>query len=158
MEEGGNSQHVADLRQKLAEHLDIANDKLTHMGKYASARCYGEREIPGATLAGILRPKRELDAMVGMRDDDGNILLTTEDIANHFRAFYKKLYTSQSTSSTEAIEDYLSYIKIPWLVVEHREHLMAPLTSDEIREALKGMASGKVPGSDGLTIAFYKEF
>ncbi|KAJ1189707.1 hypothetical protein NDU88_006449 [Pleurodeles waltl] len=47
---------------------------------------------------------------------------------------------------------------MPWLSNKHREHLMAPLDPLEIKIAFKDMPSGKAPGSDGLTVAFYKAY
>lgn len=158
LSESRTTHNAAQLKLKLLEFQETANDELSHMGKYATARVYGERDRPGAILAGLLRPKRELDNMVGMLDDSRTPLNTTDDIVTHFQEHYQNLYTSQFLVDSTALEDYLSYIKMPWLVTEHREYLMAPLTADEIRGALSGMASGKAPGADRLPVYFYKEF
>ncbi|KAJ1218982.1 hypothetical protein NDU88_006553 [Pleurodeles waltl] len=43
-------------------------------------------------------------------------------------------------------------------MAEHKERLVAPLRPEEIRAILKDMPSGKVPATDGLTVAFYKAY
>lgn len=77
-------QAAAELKQKLAEFQETANNEIKHMGKYATARSYGERDRPRATLAGILRPPRTTDKMLEMVHDGGHTLHTPEDIAEHF--------------------------------------------------------------------------
>ena len=41
---------------------------------------------------------------------------------------------------------------------EERERLMAPFSSDEIKEMVFGMKKKKSPGPDGFPVDFYQEF
>lgn len=58
----------------------------------------------------------------------------------------------------DEIQTYLEHINLPFLTNSHREFLMQPIEKDEIVEALMGMKTGGAPGTDGLTVGFYKTY
>lgn len=54
--------------------------------------------------------------------------------------------------------DFFSSLELPSLSEGHRLTLDAPITRKEVLDAIKGLQSSKVPGSDGLRSEFFKEF
>ena len=45
---------LGDIKSKIDDFHDTTQREVTHIGKYAVARVYGEGERPGAILAGLL--------------------------------------------------------------------------------------------------------
>jgi hypothetical protein len=75
------------------------------------------------------------------------------------REYYSKLYKGAPASREQegAREQALASIG-DRLSAEMKTRLQAPIGLSEVEEALKGMASGKSPGLDGVVIEFYKVF
>ena len=71
-------------------------------------------------------------------------------------SFYQDLYTSQGidreqmTKNIETITDHIDE--------QDRDMLNAPITTEEVRKAIKNLKKGKSPGNDGLTAEFYQHF
>lgn len=81
-----------------------------------------------------------------------------EDIGNFISNFYRNLYSldshaSQNGSYLQQIENY-----IPQISNEFKVLCEAPISLNEIRDAMKLMKKGKSPGSDGLTLEFFIHF
>ncbi|KAJ1218037.1 hypothetical protein NDU88_005623 [Pleurodeles waltl] len=142
------------IHEKLRDFQDTAHNEVQHMGMYVTAHAYGE----GAVLAAMMHPIRELDTLLELQGTDGHMITDPVDITTRFQEYFKELYASKITPDVTSIEDYLEHIAMPWLTVEHREHLMAPLQPAEICCALNGMTTAKAPGPNGLTVAFYKAY
>ncbi|KAJ1082985.1 hypothetical protein NDU88_003146 [Pleurodeles waltl] len=53
------SQTLGQMHAKLLEYQDTALTDVQHLGKYATARMYGEGERPSSVLANLIRPNRE---------------------------------------------------------------------------------------------------
>ncbi|KAJ1180831.1 hypothetical protein NDU88_006046 [Pleurodeles waltl] len=103
------------IHNKLVEFQDTALTEVQHMGKYATAHFYGEGERPGVVLVGIARPNREKDTIMAIQDEDGNMIMDPERIANWFCENYAALYTSEIAPNLDATLDYLRHIEMPWL-------------------------------------------
>ena len=89
---------------------------------------------------------------------DGDRKLTTQqELETHILAFYKQLYTRDNTmeEAEEAREDCLQYLIRP-VTEEHNQVLLQPLTSEELKEAIKQLPAGKAPGIDTVPAEFYQ--
>lgn len=53
---------------------------------------------------------------------------------------------------------YLAALRLPSLENDVCDSLALPIKAGELKEAIKGMASGKTPGPDGLLAEFYLAF
>ncbi|KAJ1198176.1 hypothetical protein NDU88_002020 [Pleurodeles waltl] len=146
-----DSQILGRIGTKLVEFQDASLTEVQHMGKYATARIYGEGERPGAVLANLACPNREKDTIMVVQAEDGREITDPQHIANRLCAYYEALYTSKIAPNKEAALDYLLHIDLPWLTAADRESLIAPLFLEEMSRAQEGMAEGKNPGPDGLT-------
>lgn len=80
----------------------------------------------------------------------------SEDLENICVNFYSNLYTKETlTPSIETNREYiLSYVSSRLSPKMDRE-LETPLSKDELQRALKQMALGRSPGSDGVTLEFF---
>ncbi|KAF7644904.1 hypothetical protein LDENG_00213820, partial [Lucifuga dentata] len=88
----------------------------------------------------------------------GLISADPKTINDQFAAFYNKFYTSEIPCSIPEIQTFLDRLEIPEINSENQTAIDAPITNQEILQAIKSMQSGKVPGPDGFPIEFYKVF
>ena len=83
-----------------------------------------------------------------------NIIQDRQEILAEVKRYYQKLYTTSGVGDTS----YLVKIVMPQLKEVEKERLDQPISVNEISLALKALANGKSPGTDGLTPDFYKMF
>ncbi|KAJ1090787.1 hypothetical protein NDU88_003916 [Pleurodeles waltl] len=114
-----DDQTLGRIRAKLTEFQDTAGAKVQHMGKYATARVYGERERPGSTLAKVIRPNRDSLITVIQAEDDSEIR-EPELIPKRFYEYYQSLYATKIVQDPEGLLDYLTHTEMPRLAVEDR--------------------------------------
>ena len=94
-----------------------------------------------------------------LRKDDGTLVDDTKEISHLMYGFYQKLYTrEESDSLVEKHRGFIDLARVPKLTDRQKEYLDLPITEDELHGALKSLKYGKTPGSDGLTVEFYKLF
>ena len=83
---------------------------------------------------------------------------STEDILAEEVKYYKTLYTSNNTD-TQEIKDYISQTTQEAHLTEVEANLCeGRLTLSECNLALSNMKLNKSPGSDGLSVEFYRHF
>ena len=83
----------------------------------------------------------------------------TKEISHLMYSFYQKLYTrEESDSLVEKHRGFIDLARVPKLTDKQKEYLDFPITENELHGALKSLKYGKTPGSDGLTVEFYKLF
>uniref|UniRef100_A0A803KEP9 Reverse transcriptase domain-containing protein n=1 Tax=Xenopus tropicalis TaxID=8364 RepID=A0A803KEP9_XENTR len=116
----------------------------------------------GRLLASALKKKQLQNHITQLKTPTGQMVTTTKDIAEIFRQYYIKLYqlptnTQRSHDRLHACKAYIHKTNIPKLSLEQQTLLDTPITKEEILLAIKSSKSGKAPGPDGFTIAYYKE-
>ena len=72
--------------------------------------------------------------------------------------YYKNLYTSDYTFSSEEFNSFTQNLEIPKLSDEDRDNLEGLLTYAECKKVLEIFQNVKAPGEDGFTVEFYKFF
>lgn len=118
------------------------------------AKWYNEGEASTKYFFNLEKQKSHAKCMNEVYLEDGTKLTERNKILKEQKRFYQELYQSDQTvkfSLENSNEDRK-------LSIEERDALETPLTDHEILTSLKSMASGKTPGSDGLTPAFYTCF
>ena len=73
-----------------------------------------------------------------------------KQVLSQIKVFYQQLYSTDLK--------YLNKLNLPQLSESERDMLDEPITMSEISWALKNMANDKAPGTDGLSVNFYKTF
>jgi hypothetical protein len=100
--------------------------------------------------------------MTKLTDDNGTTHTDPKDIMNHTKQFYQALHKQENTHTPEetniAEKYFLKHNEIPTVDEEGQNVLNTPLTIEEVIQAIKLLPNNKSPGSDGLTIEFYKMF
>lgn len=69
---GPNEAITQELKRTLEEYHAEADAEIKHMGKYATARVYGEGERPGAVLAQLLKQHRDKSVVSEITTDTRN--------------------------------------------------------------------------------------
>ena len=85
----------------------------------------------------------------------GQMYTEPTDICNSFKDFYETLYRSEPTCP-HTQNTLLEYVKP--LEEGSKAELDTPITLVDLKNALQAMQPNKTPGSDGLTVEFYKYF
>jgi len=104
--------------------------------------------------------KRNFNSQTINQIDNGSERITDpQQILNTIRQHYTKLFQSMHPQVLAADFQYFFQDElIPKLTEEEVEALEAEITIEECTSALENMQEGKTPGSDGLTVEFYKKF
>ena len=90
---------------------------------------------------------------------DGDRTLTTQaELETHILDFYKQLYTrdDQVEDNDAARADCFQYLRRT-VTDDHNKELLRPLTTEEVKEAMKQLLAGKAPGVDAIPAEFYQE-
>ena len=86
--------------------------------------------------------------------EDGQIITERQAIQKELDSYFTKLYTSKIAPDL----DYVKKGELPQLGSEQKEMLDAPVTLEELGQALKDLKSNKAPGADGIPVEFWKFF
>ena len=89
--------------------------------------------------------------------EDSTEITDPKQILEEQTSFYEKLYSNQDIHLTGA-KDHLEELKSPKLSEFERDKLNREIELQEIITTIKQMENGKVPGTDGLPIEWYKMF
>ncbi len=73
-----------------------------------------------------------------------------------FRSFYQELYRSENISSIESINYFLDGVAFPTISDSSKIDLDKDSSQAELIEAIVKLQNAKSPGSDGLSIEFYR--
>lgn len=93
--------------------------------------------------------------MYKLNTESGECLDKTEEMLKETKAYYAKLYQKKNNSN-EKLQDFAK--NLPKLTGEEAETLEGLITLKEASEVLKKMSNGKSPGTDGMTVEFFKFF
>ena len=168
-----------DLLVRLIEHLKAKVDagSISCLGPYHSAlselAALDSEAARGAQVRSRIRwveegesssayffrleKKRSADRWISaLRDDDGSIVSSPEDLCRCFSSFYASLFTAVSTDPS-ARTSLLANLDST-LDSDQAALCEGLLTLDECFTALQGMARRKAPGLDGLPMEFYVKF
>ena len=120
------------------------------------AQWFEEGEKPTRYFFRLEQKRAESNTFCSLMDDHGVEKSSQEDLENILVRFYQALFSKDVLDmqiQTEIIDDLeLS------LTDYEREMCEGIFTIDELHAALKGLQTGKTPGSDGLSTEFYLAF
>lgn len=91
-----------------------------------------------------------------LEDSNGQLHTNQTDLANICQAYYQKLYKAREPPLVveETQAHALCYMSDK-LSLEAKAFLESPITLEELKLAMKDMATGKSPGLHGITLDFY---
>ena len=145
------------LKLKL-ELIEINKAKGAHVR--ARIKIVEEWEKNNKFFLGIEKARANSKIMEQVKDEQGNILTKQADIQNRQTRFFEDLYKKRINEQDmeNKIDTFTEGCNVPKLSENQKETCELPLTENEILQGLKKMSNGSAPGSDGLTIEFYKFF
>jgi hypothetical protein len=98
--------------------------------------------------------QRHANRITHLKTTLGNKLTPHLDIEKELVSFFRNLLTEPQLDRSAAIDSITRHI--PQLVTdEHNECLLRPISLVEVEEAIMSMVSGKSPGPNGFTSAFF---
>lgn len=117
---------------------------------------YGEKA--GKLLAYLVHSEDRPPVVISLHGPCGLQITDPLRVSLVFRDFFAELYTSQSPPNGGSMDYFLEDLVFPHLTDTQVELLEAPLTTEEIADAVAGFARSESPGSDGLPIEFYSQY
>ena len=144
----------AQLREAQNELLVYYNYKLQGTIIRSRARWVEEGEKNSKYFLNLEKRNRTSNAIFKIRNATGELLVENKLILNEIKEFYKSLYASSDCDPQMFIHD------LPSCELDDDESLYCEgtLTLDECSQAIKSMQNDKSPGSDGLSVHFYRNF
>ena len=111
-------------------------------------------EVPTRYFYALLKVAQDDKAIDAVRDKDGTLLTSQDDMRREIKSFYEALFKRETTLSAQYQKFFLSKIHRRLSPVD-RGSLEAVVTEEELYKALTEAKKGKVPGFDGLPYEFY---
>ena len=142
---------------KLESALEaVINNECEGAKVRSRARWIEEGEKPTRFFFRLERKRAEKNIFESLFNESGEEKFSHNDIELILVDFYKALFSKDSLNmqiQTQIIDDLdLSLSDL------EREQCEGLFTKDELSAALKGLQTGKSPGSDGLPVEFYSVF
>lgn len=121
---------------------------------FCRQRIYEQGERAGRLLAYLAYMNDMPPVVVSLIDTEGNSITDPFQVASQFLQFYKNLYKSRTTHTQAELQTSLNTIQFPRLKPEQVKLLDAPITTQDISDAIAQLAKSKAPGLDGLPLEF----
>ena len=152
----GDRNQVSNVN-KLESALEaVINNECEGAKVRSRARWIEEGEKPTRFFFRLERKRAEKNIFKSLFNESGEEKFSRDDIELVLVDFYKALFSKDSLNmqiQTQIIDDLdLSLSDL------EREQCEGLFTKDELSAALKGLQTGKSPGSDGLPVEFYSAF
>lgn len=119
---------------------------------------FEEGENRGHMLALLAKSQQASSHIVAVANPQGTICYSTQDIIDTFKDFFQEVYTSKVHPSQEDICTFLDKYPLPCISTADAGLLNAPLTEEELLEALAHTQNDKAPGADGLPAEVFKRY
>ncbi|KAG7547813.1 Ribonuclease H domain [Arabidopsis suecica] len=98
------------------------------------------------------KQRRSHNRITSIQDAAGNIVQTEKEIQATIHSYFTDLYSSVGSEHLETVLQNLQ----PRVTPTINSHLTAPVTEEEVFQAITHMNVDKSPGPDGLNAGFYK--
>lgn len=85
-----------------------------------------------------------------------DIIQEMTEIKNCFKDYYEKLYSQPQVDNDDKLDSMLQALTLPTVTEDQNSVLKLPISAEELSSAINRLKSGKSPGSDGFTSAWYK--
>lgn len=114
---------------------------------------FGNRS--GKLLSRLLKGQHPPTIIKCLRNAGGAPTTKGTEMSAILQAFYEKLYKCAQSDEVARVQ-FWEKVTLPQMTSTQAASLMAPITPDEIRKAIKHLKTNKSPGPDGLSNEFYK--
>lgn len=150
--------------ERSTENYELYKTKLSEIEQKrcrgAMVRCRVKEITEGekctAFFLGLEKKKQSNAFIEKLRDEAGNVVTETVDILETVHNFYEKLFKNIECCGKTA-ETMINGIDKS-INLNDKEWCDAPLSIEEVEQAINGLNKNKSPGSDGLPSEFYLVF
>jgi exonuclease III len=150
-----NEKENQEFHDKTNELNDIRQTKMDGILLRSKARWASQGEKVTKYFCNLEKRHFISKQMFKLINKDGNCLASTDDMLNETKDYFHNLYSARPVEDTY-FDDFVQ--TLPKLTDEESELLEGLITLEEASVALKNMPNGKSPGTDGITVDFYKFF
>eukprot|EP01135_Chromosphaera_perkinsii_P006446 Nk52_evm9s503 gene=Nk52_evmTU9s503 len=150
---------ISDLREEIRSIEAYRHDQAVKRSFTKQIKIH-ESALNSEFLSSAKPPRAE-DKIAGLKDMDGQVKTSQEDLERISVEFYAKLYKDTGGRSKDELRRGLYRLcgnNLPRFSTYAREHLRKVPTLGEIQKAIKSAANGKAVGTDGIPNEFYKRF
>ena len=141
------------IKQELAE---FENEKCKGAMLRSKAQWAQESDKCTKYFLNLEKRRQESNSVKELLNENQEIKSDIDSILDIEYKFFSELYSSVQIDS-ESKTQFLSYVNRK-INDSDKELCDSNIREDEIENAIKEMANNKSPGSDGLTVEFYKAF
>ena len=157
-----NCQETLKKREKIKLKLEIEETEKARAAQVRSRVKWVELgEKNNSYFLGLEKVRAKAKIMEQVKDENGQILTDQRDIQNRQRHYFENLYKRKINEDgmETKIDTFMQDCdNVPYLTADEKNSLEAPLTEHELLKGLKELNNGSAPGSDGLTVEFFKMF
>ncbi|XP_024195894.1 uncharacterized protein LOC112199065 [Rosa chinensis] len=133
-------------------HKQVLEEKFWHQRSRISWLKLGDNNTKFFHQSATQR--RQRNRILRLRNANGLWLDSDMSIADTFLQYYKQLF---STSGPRNLADILLLVD-PVVTPAMNDNLLAPVTLDEVKQAIFGLGALKAPGPDGFPGIFYQTY
>ena len=108
-------------------------------------------------LAKLIKKQTEKNQVNKIQNENGESTTDNTEIQRIIRDYDQQLYANKMDDSEEMAK-FLDKYNFPKLNREEVEDLNRPITSKEIKTAIRNLPANKSPGPDDFTAEFYQKF
>lgn len=144
-----------ELQQKINSLTELRKTKMEGILLRSKARWAAKGEKITKYYCNLEKRHYVSKQMFTLVTNDGTCLDRTEDMLAETKKYFETLYSERQVQEVDLQK--FSHT-LPKLTDEEADQLEGLITLEEASHALKNMANGKSPGSDGMTVDFYKFF
>jgi hypothetical protein len=151
-----NNDDVLSEYENMKSDLDML-EKQQSLGTIfrSKARWVEEGEKSTKYFLNLEKRNYEKKLIKCIGNDTNDLVCDTKQIMDKLYKFYYDLYKNSGTCDPEGFDEFTVDNK---LNIEDSQMLEQNITTDECKEALDMLPSGKTPGTDGLSVEFIKAF
>ncbi len=152
------NKHLINNVTKLKQQLDAIHITATRGAEIRSKALWAqEGEKSSKFFLNLEKSRGRQKAMSSLKTENA-VLTDQKDIMEEQVRYYKDLYTNKGVFNKNAVHEFIQGVHVPRLDDELKDMCDQELSVGECGKALKQMKNDSSPGSDGLTVAWYKVF
>ncbi|GER45713.1 non-ltr retroelement reverse transcriptase [Striga asiatica] len=140
----GNHRDWAEWQRLLGELNKITRAEETFWAQKARSQWLKEGDSNTKYFHAITMQRRKVNEIFNLMDDQNHVYSNEEDIQLRICRFYEQLFSSEGSSG----DDELIQLIPQNITADMNIALTAPITKEEIKEALFSFDPGKAPGQD----------
>lgn len=140
-----------------SEFNTLTADQAAELLLKSRSNYYEQGDKAGRLLAHQLR-QNVSSHQIPRIQTSSDITIDPQKINDEFRDYYASLYTSETVSDTQDLDNFFATLEVPLLHPDMIEDLEKPVTAAELSVAITSMQGGKCPGPDGYPLEFYRKF